>query len=90
MNLKAKYNTFIAEHRVLRGGAWLITKLFVLTLAAVLFVLEIVFRAIGNSSKDDEAYEYEHDDYARTADKMAQGFGHMDEMDRICNSDEYK
>jgi len=71
MKLKAKYNTFIAEHRVLRGGAWLITKLFILTLAAVLFVLDFLFRVINNSSnehnKDCAEQDSEHDKFAKEA-----------------------
>jgi uncharacterized membrane protein len=67
MNLKTKYNAFMAEHPVLRGGAWLITKLLTLTLVAVLFVLEFLFRVLGNSNKDSDTAEYDPDEAARDA-----------------------
>jgi hypothetical protein len=76
MNLKAKYNVFMAEHPLLRGCAWLITKLFMLTLVAVLFVLEIIFRVIGNASKE----KAKEDEYPVVGDmdKAAKDLGYMD------------
>lgn len=49
MNLKTKYNAFMAEHPLLRGGAWLITRLFMLALVAVLFVLKFLADVIADT-----------------------------------------
>lgn len=75
MNLKVKYNAFMAEHPLLRGGAWLITKLFMLTLVAILIVIEFLCRVISGSSKE-QAEDYER--YGDESDKFAKEAGFLD------------
>jgi hypothetical protein len=76
MNLKVKYNAFMAEHPLLRGGAWLTTKLFMLTLVAVLFVLGFLLRVIGGSNRDYETTEYDPGENLTADEKMARGLGY--------------
>lgn len=90
MNLKAKYNTFIAEHRVLRGGAWVITKLFMVTLVAVLFVLGFLLRIIGGSNKDYEAAEYDPGENLTADEKMARGLGYSSVGEMYEKDDHFK
>lgn len=86
MNLKAQYNAFMVKHPLLRGGVWLIAKLFMLTMVAVLFVLEVLFRAFGNASKE-QAESDEQD--VNCLDGMAKDMGYEDyeHMRRLRNYD---
>ena len=74
MNLKAKYNAFMAEHPLLRGGAWLITKLFMLILVAILLVIEFLCSLFTGPSKE----QTEGNNVVGDADRAARDLGYMD------------